>query len=72
VRSGGWQLADRALGRLVAGGGAGVPGGRDMAARANPARRRVGVGGGDVRRRSAAQTVGEARCRCAGLGPHAD
>jgi hypothetical protein len=61
VRSGGWQLAGGALGRLVTGGGAGVPGGRDTAARANPTRCRVGVGGGDVRRRSAAQTDGEAR-----------
>jgi hypothetical protein len=49
------------LGRLVTGGGAGIPGGRDMAAKANPAHRRIGVGGGDVRRRSAAQTDGEAR-----------
>jgi hypothetical protein len=50
-----------AVGRLVVGGSAGVPGGRNMATRANPARRRVGVGGGDVRRRSAAQTDKESR-----------
>jgi hypothetical protein len=31
-----------------------------MAARANPARRRVDVGGGDVRHRGTAQTNGEA------------
>jgi hypothetical protein len=54
VRSGGWQLAGRAVGRLVASGSTGVPGGRNMATRANPARRRVGVGGGDVRRRGTA------------------
>jgi hypothetical protein len=48
------------MGRLVIGGGAGVPDGRNMAARANPARRHVGVGGGDVCRRSAADTDGEA------------
>jgi hypothetical protein len=60
-RSRGWQLAGRAVGRLVIGGSAGVPNGRNMAARANLARRRVDVGGGDVRRRSAAQTEGESR-----------
>jgi hypothetical protein len=32
-------------------------------ARVNPARRCVGVGGGDIRRRSAAQTDGKARSR---------
>jgi hypothetical protein len=48
------------VGRLVIGGGAGIPDGRDMAARANPAHHLVGVGGGDVRRRGAAQTDGEA------------
>jgi hypothetical protein len=61
VRSCGWQLTGGALGRLVAGGGAGTPGGRDMAARANPASCRVSVGGGNVRRRSTTQTDGEVR-----------
>jgi hypothetical protein len=60
VRGGGWQIAGGAVGRLVVGGSPGIPDGRNMAARANPARRRVGVGGGDVRRRGAAQTDGEA------------
>jgi hypothetical protein len=60
VRGGGWQLSGGAVGRLVGGGSAGIPDGQNMAARANPARHRVGVGGGDVRRRGAAQTDGEA------------
>jgi hypothetical protein len=63
VRGGGWQLTGGAVGRLVVGGGARVPDGRNVAARANPASRRVGVGEGDVRRRGAAQTDGEARPR---------
>jgi hypothetical protein len=60
VRSGGWQIADGAVGRLVVGGSTGIPGSWSMAARANPTRRHVGVGRGDVRRRSAAQTDGDA------------
>jgi hypothetical protein len=36
VRGGGWQLAGGTVGRLVVGGGVGVPDGGDMAARANP------------------------------------
>jgi hypothetical protein len=52
-----------AVGRLVVGGAAGIPDGRDMVVRANPARRRVGVGGGDVRHRGSAQPDGEARPR---------
>jgi hypothetical protein len=61
VRSGGLQLVGGALGRLVAGGGARIPCGQDMAARVSPACRSVGVGGGNIRRCSAAQTDGEAR-----------
>jgi hypothetical protein len=44
VRGGGWQLAGRAVGRLVVGGGAGVPDRRGVATRTGSARRRVGVG----------------------------
>jgi hypothetical protein len=47
------------VGRLVVSGSAGVPDGRNMAARANPTRRRVDVGGGDVCRRGAVQADGE-------------
>jgi hypothetical protein len=58
VRGGEWQLAGRAVGRLVGGEGAGVPDRWGMEARTTPARRRVGVGRGDVRRRGTAQTEG--------------
>jgi hypothetical protein len=61
VRGGEWQLAGRAVGRLVGGGGAGVPDRRGMAARTTSACRRVGVGGGDVRGCGAAQDEGEPR-----------
>jgi hypothetical protein len=61
VQSGGWQLAGGAVGRFVVGRSAGIPSGRNTVARANPMRRRVSVGGGDVRRRSAAQAKGESR-----------
>jgi hypothetical protein len=61
MRSGGWQLVGGALGRLVTGGGARIPGNQDVTARGNPAQRRVGVGVGDICRRGAAQTDREAR-----------
>jgi hypothetical protein len=60
VRGGGWQLAGGAVRRLVVGGSARVPDRWDVADRTSPARRRVGVGGGDVRHRGATQTDGEA------------
>jgi hypothetical protein len=63
VRGGGRQLAGGDVGRLVVGGGARVPDRRSMADRTGPARRRVGVGGGDVCHRGAAQTDGEPRSR---------
>jgi hypothetical protein len=59
MRSGGRQLVGGALGRLVAGGGARVPSDRDMAAGVSPARCRVGVGGGDVRRRAPCRPMGK-------------
>jgi hypothetical protein len=60
VRGGGWQLAGGAVRRLVVGGSARVPNRWNMADRMSPTHRRVGVGGGEVRRRGAAQTDGEA------------
>jgi hypothetical protein len=63
VRGGGWQLAGRAARRFIVDGGAEVPDRRDMAARTTYARRCVDAGGGDVRRRGAAQAEGEPRSR---------
>jgi hypothetical protein len=60
VRGGRWQLAGGAVRRLVIGRSAGVPDRWNMADRTSPVRRRVSVGRGDVRRRGAAQTDGEA------------
>jgi hypothetical protein len=63
VRGGRWQFAGVAVGRLIVGGGAGVPNRWSMADRTGPARRCVGVGGGDVRRCGAAQADGVPQSR---------